>query len=98
MQGRKALKVEWDDSGFVFHDTPQLYAKMEEDLKTKEGLSARTKGNPTHALEKAEKKIEAIYSTPYESHSAMSNELRCNVTDDTCEIWGTDTSARLGSG
>jgi isoquinoline 1-oxidoreductase beta subunit len=89
MQGRKALKIEWDDSGFVYHDTAQLYAKMEEDLKTKEGLSARTKGNPTRALEKAEKKIEAIYSTPYESHSAM-EPMNCvaNVTDDSCEIWG----------
>jgi isoquinoline 1-oxidoreductase beta subunit len=89
MQGRKALKVEWDDSGFVYHDTAQLYAKMEEDLKTKEGLSARTKGNPAHALEKAEKKIEAVYSTPYESHSAM-EPMNCvaNVTDDSCEIWG----------
>jgi isoquinoline 1-oxidoreductase beta subunit len=89
MQGRKALKVEWDDSGFVYHDTAQLYAKMEEDLKTKEGLSARTKGNPTRVLEKAEKKFEAIYSTPYESHSAM-EPMNCvaNVTDDSCEIWG----------
>ena len=89
MQGRKALKVEWDDSGFTYHDTAQLYSKMEEDLKTKEGLSARTKGNPTRALEKAGKKIEAIYSTPYESHSAM-EPMNCiaNVTDDSCEIWG----------
>ena len=90
MQGRKALKVEWDDSGFAYHDTTQLYAKMEEDLKTREGLSARTKGNTTRALEKAgDKKIEAIYSTPYESHSAM-EPMNCvaNVTDNSCEIWG----------
>ncbi|HEX8061219.1 MAG TPA: xanthine dehydrogenase family protein molybdopterin-binding subunit [Cyclobacteriaceae bacterium] len=89
MQGRKALKVEWDDSGFVYHDTALLYAKMEEDLKTKEGLSARTKGNATRALEKAEKKIEAVYSTPYESHSAM-EPMNCvaSVTDNSCEIWG----------
>jgi len=89
MQGRKALKVEWDDSGFVYHDTTQLYAKMEEDLKTKEGLSARTRGDATRAISKAEKKIEAIYSTPYESHSSM-EPLNCiaNVTDDSCEIWG----------
>lgn len=90
MQGRKALKVEWDDSGFAYHDTAQIYTKMEEDLKTKEGLSARTKGNATRALEKAgDKKIEAIYSTPYESHSAM-EPMNCvaNVTDDSCEIWG----------
>ena len=89
MQGRKALKVDWDDSGFEYHNTAQLYSKMEEDLKTKEGLSARTKGNATRAISKAEKKIEAIYSTPYESHSAMEpNNCIATVTEDSCEIWG----------
>jgi isoquinoline 1-oxidoreductase beta subunit len=89
MQGRKVLKVEWDDSGFPHHDTAQLYASMEEDLKAKEGLSYRTKGNVTPILSKAEKKIEAVYSTPYEAHASM-EPLNCiaNVTADACEIWG----------
>lgn len=89
MQGRKALKVEWDDSGFAYHDTAQLYAQMEDDLRTKEGISYRTMGNVSPILAKAEKKVEAIYSTPYESHSAM-EPLNCTawVKDDSCEIWG----------
>ena len=32
-EGRKALKVEWDDSGFEHLSTEQLYARMREDLK-----------------------------------------------------------------
>jgi len=89
MQGRKALKIEWDDSGFPLHDTTQLYSRMEEDLKTKEGLSYKTMGDVNRILEKAEKKVEAVYSTPYESHSSM-EPLNCiaSVTDDACEIWG----------
>lgn len=89
MQGRKALKVEWDDAGFPHHSTEELYAKMEEDLKTREGISYRTMGDPDRILAKAEKKIEAMYSTPYESHSSM-EPLNCtaNVTADACEIWG----------
>ncbi|HJT73209.1 MAG TPA: molybdopterin cofactor-binding domain-containing protein, partial [Chitinophaga sp.] len=32
MQGRKLLKVEWDDSGFEHLDSEQLLARMQEDL------------------------------------------------------------------
>ncbi len=89
MQGRKVLKVEWDDSGFEHHSTEQLYAKMNEDLKSKEGLSHRTKGNVTTALTKSVKKVEALYETPYESHSCM-EPLNCiaDVKTDSAEIWG----------
>lgn len=89
MQGRKVLKVDWDDAGFPHHSTEQLYAQMDEDLKTKEGLSNRSRGDATRVIQKAEKKIEAVYSTPYEAHASM-EPLCCiaNVTDDSCEIWG----------
>jgi isoquinoline 1-oxidoreductase subunit beta len=89
MQGRKALKVEWDDTGFEHHSTEQLYVQMNEDLKTKEGLSFKTKGNVVSVLAKGEKKIEATYETPYESHSSM-EPLNCiaDVKEDSCEIWG----------
>ena len=88
MQGRKALKVEWDDSGFEHLNTDQLYARMKEDLK-KSGLSQRTGGNPEAVFQKAEKKFTAVYETPYESHSCM-EPLSCiaDVKDNTCEIWG----------
>jgi isoquinoline 1-oxidoreductase beta subunit len=89
MQGRKALKVEWDDSGFEHYSTDQLYAKMNDDLQNKEGLSYRTKGNVASALTKATKKVEAVYETPYESHSCM-EPLNCiaHVKADSAEIWG----------
>jgi isoquinoline 1-oxidoreductase beta subunit len=88
MQGRKALKVEWDDSGFEHLSTDQLYSRMKEDLK-KTGLSQKTGGNPNAVFEKAEKKVTAVYETPYESHSCM-EPLSCiaDVKDNTCEIWG----------
>ncbi|NOT74645.1 MAG: xanthine dehydrogenase family protein molybdopterin-binding subunit [Cyclobacteriaceae bacterium] len=88
MQGRKVLKVEWDDSGFTYHSTEQLYTKMKEQLKG-DVISFKTKGNFNAAFTKAEKKLEALYETPYESHSCM-EPLNCiaNVTADACEIWG----------
>ena len=88
MQGRKVLKVDWDDSGFEHHNTDQLFAKMREDVKRIPN-SMRTQGNFKAAFEKAELKVEALYETPYESHSCM-EPLNCiaNVTADGCEVWG----------
>jgi isoquinoline 1-oxidoreductase beta subunit len=87
-QARKVLKVEWDDSGFEHLDTDKLYQRMRDDL-AKPGLSQRTGGDFATNFEKAPKKVEAIYETPYESHSCM-EPLSCiaHVTDDKCEIWG----------
>jgi isoquinoline 1-oxidoreductase subunit beta len=88
MEGRKALKVTWDDSAFPHHKTEDLYTSMREMAKG-EIISYRTKGNYTDAIGKAEKKIEVFYETPYESHSCM-EPLNCtaHVTDDLCEVWG----------
>ena len=88
MQGRKVLKVEWDDAGFEHHSTEQLYAKMNEQLKG-DPISFKTKGNFMAAFNKAEKKLEAVYETPYESHSCM-EPLNCiaHVQENSCEIWG----------
>jgi isoquinoline 1-oxidoreductase subunit beta len=88
MEGRKLLKVEWDDSGFEHHSTEQLYAKMKEDVKGKP-ISFKTKGNVDSVYEKSGKKLEALYETPYESHSCM-EPLNCTAFfhDNKCEIWG----------
>jgi isoquinoline 1-oxidoreductase beta subunit len=89
MQGRKALKVEWDDSAFPHHSTEQLYSKMKEQLQKGDLISYKTQGNFVSVFQKAEKKVEALYETPYESHSCM-EPLNCiaDVKDDSCVIWG----------
>ena len=88
MQGRKALKVVWDDDGFDHPDTEQLYTKMREQIKGKP-ISFRTKGNVESIFSEASNKVEALYETPYESHSCM-EPVNCtaNVVGDKCEIWG----------
>lgn len=88
MKGRKALTVEWDDSGFEHLSTEDIYNRMKEDLK-KTPLSVRTAGNFESAFENASKKVEAIYETPYEAHACM-EPLNCIawVHDDKCEVWG----------
>jgi isoquinoline 1-oxidoreductase beta subunit len=88
MQGRKVLKVEWDDAGFDHHNTTQLYTKMNEQLKG-DPIAFKTQGNFPGAFQKAAQKIEAVYETPYESHSCM-EPLNCvaHVQENKCEIWG----------
>ncbi|MFD0999802.1 molybdopterin cofactor-binding domain-containing protein [Ohtaekwangia kribbensis] len=89
MQGRKVLKVEWDDSGFEHLSTEQLYARMSDALKSNNSLSVRTKGDAEVVYQKSENKIEATYETPYESHACM-EPLNCvaHYQDDKVEIWG----------
>jgi len=89
LQGRKVLKVEWDDSGFEHVSTPDLYKRMREQVKGSNVLNVRTQGNFENLFARSEKKLEALYETPYESHSNM-EPLNCiaNVKEDACEIWG----------
>lgn len=88
MQGRKALKVEWDDSGFEHYNSEQLYEKLRKNLDAG-ALTFKTKGNFNTTFEKSAKKVDAVYETPYESHSCL-EPLNCvaHVQDDKCEIWG----------
>ncbi|MDO6430243.1 molybdopterin-dependent oxidoreductase [Flavitalea sp. BT771] len=89
MQGRKVLKVEWDDSGFEHISTAEIYRRMKEALSTKEGLSFRSQGNPSAVIAKAQHKLDVIYETPYQSHSSM-EPLNCvaHYQGDKIEIWG----------
>jgi len=88
LEGRKALKVEWDDMRIERLNTDQLYSRMKEDLK-KHALSQRSGGNADGIFERAENKVEAIYETPYEAHACM-EPLTCTayVQGDKVEVWG----------
>lgn len=105
MQGRKVLNVVWDDSGFDHPSTESLYTGMRESLK-QDGISFRTKGNTISIFQTSQTIVEAVYETPYESHSCM-EPMNCvaDVKEDSCEIWGPiqgpawikgDLSQRLG--
>jgi len=84
MQARKALKVVWDDDGFEHLDSDKLRARMLEDIK-RPGVAKKFEA----AFAKAVKKLEAVYETPYQSHSCM-EPLNCiaDVRDESIEIWG----------
>ncbi|SHN25159.1 molybdopterin cofactor-binding domain-containing protein [Chitinophaga sp. CF418] len=84
MQGRKLLKVQWDDEGFEHLDSEQIFARMQEDLnKFSSPESFET------ALKQSSAAIDAVYEMPYQSHSCM-EPLNCiaDVKDNSIEIWG----------
>jgi isoquinoline 1-oxidoreductase beta subunit len=84
IQGRKLLKIEWDDEGFEHLDSEQLYERMRQDLsKPLQSEVFET------TLKNCSKTIESDYEVPYQSHSCM-EPLNCiaDVKDDSIEIWG----------
>ena len=88
MQARKVLKVQWDDSGIERVSTQSLFSRMRADLD-KPGNSTRTGGNVSLGMQRAEKKLEAIYQTPYQAHACM-EPLSCvaHWQPDKLELWG----------
>ncbi|WP_159475186.1 molybdopterin cofactor-binding domain-containing protein [Dyadobacter sp. 3J3] len=89
IQGKKALKVEWDDTGFEHLSSEDIYKRQLEALQTQEGLVFKKQGEPTEIIAKASKKIDVIYETPYQYHACM-EPLNCiaHYQDDKLEIWG----------
>jgi isoquinoline 1-oxidoreductase beta subunit len=89
MQGRKALKVEWDDSGFEHINNTDVYQQHEDILKNKEGLVFKQQGDANNIISQAAKKLDVIYQTPYEAHAAI-EPLNCvaHFQNDKIEIWG----------
>ena len=89
LKGRRALKVEWDDTGFEHINTPDIYKKHEELLQAQEGLSLSKQGDPNAALNSTSKRVDVIYQTPYQAHAAM-EPLNCVAyyQGDKVEVWG----------
>lgn len=87
LQGRKALKIDWDLGKYANANTQNLYKKFRELTKT-EGKIAKREGDFNGAYEKASKKLEALYELPYASHAPMEPQNAvAHVQGDKCEIW-----------
>ena len=88
MQGRKALKIQWDEGVNATASTESL-RKMFADLAEKPGAEAHKVGDVQAALANASKKVEATYESPYLAHATM-EPMNCTarVTPDECEFWG----------
>lgn len=84
MQGRKVLKVNWNEPDFECPDTTSLEKQMRENFQ-KIGGQPKFETEYNHCAQK----LEAVYETPYQSHSCM-EPLNCiaDARADSIEIWG----------
>lgn len=87
MQGRKALKVQWNEGALANTSSATIH-KTFADLLEKPGAVALNRGSVDSALNGAPKKIEALYDAPYLSHAPMEpHSCVVSVKPDSCQIW-----------
>ncbi|GIV36877.1 MAG: oxidoreductase [Cyclobacteriaceae bacterium] len=88
LEGKKALRIEWDDNGFEHYGTDQLFSLMHNSLG-QPGLTQKAAGNFDAYFSKASRKLEAVYETPYQAHACL-EPLNCiaHFKGNSCEIWG----------
>ncbi|HXE74977.1 MAG TPA: molybdopterin cofactor-binding domain-containing protein [Candidatus Xenobia bacterium] len=87
IQGREALSIEWD-RGSHAHESTEWLRKQFDELTQKPGKVVRNDGDAPAALEKAKKKLEAVYEVPFLAHAPM-EPLNCtaDVRGDRAELW-----------
>lgn len=88
LQGRKLLKIAWDDAGFEKYSTAQLFAQMHAEAQVADtGLPAAAEFNEVYKQSAIQ--VEATYETPYQSHCCMEPpNCIADVKEDSCTIWG----------
>ena len=88
MQGRKALKVVWDDGPNASYDSAAFKAAMEESAR-KPGKVVRNNGDFDAAVASAAKRISAEYYVPHLAHATMEPPAAAaRITNGKCEVWG----------
>jgi isoquinoline 1-oxidoreductase beta subunit len=89
IKGAKALKVEWKPSETSLNqNSADYFAKMYEEAK-KPGINHEEKGDFDAVYNAGEKKLEAIYETPFLAHAPIEPEnATVHVKEDgSVEIW-----------
>src|SRR5579864_1482684 len=95
LQGRRALKIEWDESKCEPRGTPELLSEYRL-LLEEPGIVARRDGNVAAALDRAARTITANYEFPYLAHVPMEPDSAvARLSGDACEIWTYDAMPTL---
>jgi isoquinoline 1-oxidoreductase beta subunit len=87
IQGRKALKIEWDDGPNAAYDSKVFRETMEATAR-KPGLILRSEGDFASAFAGADKKVEAEYYIPHLAHATMEPpSATARIADGRAEVW-----------
>src|SRR5258708_1742932 len=88
MQGRKALKITWDDGPNASYDSSDFKTSLEESAR-KPGKVVRNDGDFDAAVAKATRRLDAEYYIPHLAHATMEPPAATvRITNGKCEVWG----------
>src|SRR6185295_5558495 len=83
-----ALPVEWDPGANAKVSSETIAAWLKEGLDAPDAFVGNSNGDPKEALAAAAKKVEAVYSYPYQNHAPMEPMNATALwTPDKCETW-----------
>ncbi len=90
LQGRKALKIEWETGPNIEESTDKLHRRCSKSVEEKKGDEVKNEGDVYATLHKAKNSIEAVYHIPFIAHIPMET-VNCTIDlkEDSCEIWST---------
>ena len=93
IQGRKALKIDWDDGAHGSYDSESFRAELEAAVKKPGGKVVRNEGDAYAALASAAKKLEADYYVPHFAHATMEcPAATARIVNGACEVWAPSQS------
>ncbi|OWJ97652.1 aldehyde dehydrogenase [Pseudomonas sp. A46] len=86
-KGLAALQIKWNPGA----NGQVSSAQMLEDIRKaseQKGVEARNEGNVEEALQKAAKKVDAVYQVPFLAHACL-EPVNCtvHVRKDACDLW-----------
>jgi isoquinoline 1-oxidoreductase beta subunit len=88
MQGRKALKIVWDDGPNAGYDSVAYKATLEA-AAHKPGKVVRNDGDFAAGVAGAARRVEAEYYIPHLAHGTMEPPAAtARITNGKCEVWG----------
>jgi isoquinoline 1-oxidoreductase beta subunit len=83
-----ALPIEWDEGPNAKLSSADIAATLKEGLDAKEAFIGNESGNARTALAWRLRRIEAVYSYPYQNHATMEPmNSTARWTPERCEVW-----------
>jgi isoquinoline 1-oxidoreductase beta subunit len=87
IQGRKALKIEWNDGPNATYDSAAFKSTLEQAAR-KPGKVLRNDGNYDSAVAGAARRVEAEYYIPHIAHATMEPPAAtARIAQGKCEVW-----------
>ena len=84
----EALKVEWDDGPNAKVSSASIAETLKAGLDARDAAVGNRNGDAAAALATAARKVEAVYSYPYQNHATMETmNATARWTPERCEVW-----------